>query len=160
MKEVRLGWFQKQIFESFWNLHSRNKLQHWRCIWMQSVPWGTIKWRERGWFWKQTWSSHLWWYRHGEYAIRHEGFGRERPFPGPKSAVRYIFSSPHQHFWRFCINIFDDSVVGTDCCFLRHRMLILEGWPFCMYKLCLPTKWVVGTDCCFLGPPRINKRGH
>ena len=51
-------------------------------------------------------------------------------------------------------------VFGTDCCFLKHRILILKGCPFCMYMWCLPTKWVVGIDCCFLGPPRINKRGH
>ena len=43
-------------------------------------------------------------------AICNKGVVWERPFPGPESAIRYVFSSLHQHFWRFCINIFDDSV--------------------------------------------------
>ena len=43
-------------------------------------------------------------------AICNKGVVWERPFPGPESAIRYVFSSLHQHFWRFCINIFYDSV--------------------------------------------------
>ena len=30
---------KKRIYESFWNLHSRSTLWHWRCIWMQTGPW-------------------------------------------------------------------------------------------------------------------------
>ena len=120
---MRLRRFPKK---NFWKLLKFTFTQHIMTLKMHldanralaQGPSGTVKWRERGWFWTQTQSSYLWWDWYGQHAICNEGVGWERPFQGSESAPWYVFSSItattfltilHQHFWRFCINIFDDS---------------------------------------------------
>ena len=108
---MRLRRFPKK---NFWKLLKFTFTQHIMTLKMHldanralaQGPSGTVKWRERGWFWTQTQSSYLWWDWYGQHAICNEGVGWERPCQG---SGMYFRRSPQQHFWRFCINIFEDS---------------------------------------------------